>query len=83
MALRQLSHRVEVARLEYDDIKARRMELENKVNLLHPDSLDPDMLDERARVMLNYGLEGEIVVMPDVDVILTEENDHESRGVEK
>ncbi len=73
LALRQLSQRVEVARLEYSTIKSRRMDMENKVELLHPDSLDPDMLDERARVMLNYGLEDEIVIMPDEDVIFTDE----------
>ncbi len=73
LALRQLSHRVEMARLEYSKIKSRRLEMENKVKLLHPDHLDPDMLDERARVMLNYGLEDEIIIVPDVDVILTDE----------
>ena len=32
-----------------------RKHLEKKVRLLHPESLDPDMLDERARLMLNFG----------------------------
>ncbi len=73
LALRQLSHRVELARVEYSKIKSRRIEMENRVQLLHPDSLDPDMLDERARVMLNYGHEDEIIIVPDVDVILTDE----------
>lgn len=72
LALRQLSQRVEIARLEYDKIKSTRMDLESKVHLLHPDNLDADMLDERARVMLNYGHEDEIIIIPDVDVILTE-----------
>ena len=31
-----------------------RLELERKVALLRGDNLDPDMLDERARAMLNY-----------------------------
>jgi cell division protein FtsB len=34
--------------------RAERVELERKVSLLRPDNLDPDMLDERARAMLNY-----------------------------
>ena len=33
---------------------AERLELERKVSLLRADNLDPDMLDERARAMLNY-----------------------------
>ena len=73
LALRQLSHRVEVARLEYATIKSKRMELEHKVSLLNPDSLDPDMLDERARIMLNYGFEDEVIIIPDVDVIWTDD----------
>lgn len=34
--------------------RAERIELERKVSLLRPDNLDPDMLDERARAMLNH-----------------------------
>ena len=34
--------------------RAERLELERKVSLLRGDNLDPDMLDERARAMLNY-----------------------------
>jgi len=34
--------------------RAERIELERKVSLLRADNLDPDMLDERARAMLNY-----------------------------
>ena len=75
IALRQLSHRVELARPEYSKIKSQRMELEHRVSLLHPDSLDPDMLDERARIMLNYGLEDDIVIIPDVNVIMTEDKE--------
>lgn len=75
LALRQLSQRVDMARLEHAAIKARRMALEHKVQLLNPKSLDPDMLDERARVMLNYGLEDEITIIPDVEFIFNNEHD--------
>ena len=34
--------------------RGERIELERKVSLLRTDNLDPDMLDERARAMLNY-----------------------------
>ena len=64
IALRQLSHQVGAAQQMYDKIKTHRKKLEHKVRLLHPDSLDPDMLDERARVMLNYGLENDIIIIP-------------------
>jgi cell division protein FtsB len=74
-ALRQLSHQVETAQILYSKIKFQRLELEHRVSLLHPDSLDPDMLNERARIMLNYGFQDDIVIIPDIDVIITEKND--------
>ena len=42
---------------------AERRYLENKVRLLHPESLDPDMLDERARLMLNFGYPDELIIL--------------------
>lgn len=46
-----------------EDVQFRRLELERRVRLLRPDSLDPDMLEERARLMLNYGYANEVVVL--------------------
>jgi len=39
---------------ELSRVKAERAEWERRVALLKADKLDPDMLDERARAMLNY-----------------------------
>jgi cell division protein FtsB len=39
---------------ELDSLKAERATWERRVALLRPQSIDPDMLDERARVLLNY-----------------------------
>ena len=39
---------------EIERTRAERLALEHKVSLLRADNLDPDMLDERARAMLNY-----------------------------
>ncbi|MGD9769450.1 MAG: septum formation initiator family protein, partial [Pseudolabrys sp.] len=39
----------EVARLKHE-----RTGWEQRVSLLQPDRLDPDMLDERARALLDY-----------------------------
>lgn len=35
-------------------LKAERTQWERRVSLLRSESLDPDMLDERARALLNY-----------------------------
>ena len=37
--------------------------LERRVVLLSPDSLDADMIDERARIMLNYAHADELVIL--------------------
>jgi len=39
---------------ERDRLAAERKAWEHKVSLLRGENLDPDMLDERARAMLNY-----------------------------
>ena len=39
---------------ELTQLQAERKHWERRVNLLRPESLDPDMLDERARAMLDY-----------------------------
>ena len=39
---------------ELATIKVERAGWERRVSLLKADSIDPDMLDERARVLLNY-----------------------------
>ena len=39
---------------DLERVIAERKRWEHRVSLLRSDNLDPDMLDERARVMLNY-----------------------------
>lgn len=38
---------------EYAELKIKREKLENNVRHLRSTSLDPDLLDERTRIMLN------------------------------
>lgn len=44
-------------------VKARRMEMEQRVQLLHDGSMEKDMLDEQARRALNLSLPDEVIVM--------------------
>jgi cell division protein FtsB len=46
-----------------DAVAAQRGELENRVARLSSASLDPDLLDERVRAMLNYARQDEVVIM--------------------
>lgn len=45
------------------DLRAQREELQGRVSLLRPDNLDPDLLEERAREVLNYGRENELILI--------------------
>jgi len=57
-----LSQQIEEARAAQAELAAERAMLEHRARLLRPDSLDPDMLEERARVMLNLAYMDELVI---------------------
>ena len=44
-------------------LKEVRERLERDVSLLRPESLDPDMLDERARAILNLAHKDDLVML--------------------
>jgi cell division protein FtsB len=48
---------------ELEEIRSVRMALEHRVSLLRPESLDPDMLDERARANVNLAHPDDITIM--------------------
>ena len=50
---------------ERDSLAEVREELEHKVALMRPESLDPDMLDEQARLRLNLAHPDGITVFRD------------------
>jgi cell division protein FtsB len=58
-----IKQRVQAAKAVLADTRAERDILENRVQLMNPGSLDPDMLEERARLMLNYGHSDDIIVL--------------------
>jgi len=47
---------------ELDGLKAVRKRIERDVDLMRADRLDPDMLDERARAILNFAHPDDIVI---------------------
>jgi len=62
-ALRGIKQKLAESQEKHDHLLTERLALENRVKLLRPKSLDLDMLDERARVVLGF-------VSPDERVIL-------------
>ena len=53
-ARQDLDQQIEQLGAELNSLRAERANWERRVVLLKPESIDPDMLDERARVLLNY-----------------------------
>ncbi|WP_022726989.1 FtsB family cell division protein [Fodinicurvata sediminis] len=62
LAYLQLTQQLEETEVVAQDLADRRMAWEHKVSLLKPGSLDPDMLEERARSVLNYLRDDEVVI---------------------
>jgi cell division protein FtsB len=65
IAWRALEQQVVSARTDLAQARAERKDLEREVFLLHPESLDRDMLDEWSRRILNYGHPQEITIFPE------------------
>jgi cell division protein FtsB len=58
-----LEQRKEVLEGELAGLRDVRTRLERDVSLLRPENLDPDMLDERARAILNLAHPDDLIMM--------------------
>ncbi len=63
VAYKQLQDRAGALEVKIAALKVKRRKLESQVSLLHRESLDPDMLDERARIILNLAKPNEITIL--------------------
>lgn len=52
-----------IARAELEVSRAEEAALAHRVGLMRPESLDPDMLDEQARMTLGYARADEVIVL--------------------
>ena len=59
----RMNERLGEARTELSDLQREREALDRRVSLMRPEHLDPDLLDERARLILGYGRPDEVVIM--------------------
>ncbi len=59
----RIEHQVVALEEELADLRRTRENLTAKVMLLRPESLDPDMIDERARASLNLANTQELVIL--------------------
>ncbi len=58
----RLSERIAEAQGQLGELRGERLAMERRVKHLRADSLDADLLEERARIILNYGRSDEIVI---------------------
>lgn len=63
LALGKLRGEVNTLQARVLDVRDERFQLQGKVQMLRPGSIDPDLLEERARVLLGYGKAEELVVI--------------------
>jgi len=61
----RINQDLKVASAEAEMLKAERQALERRITLLSSTSLDLDMLDERARVMLNFAHPDDLIIFLD------------------
>lgn len=62
-ARERIETRITMLQGELNGLKAVRAQLERDVALLRAEKLDPDMLDERARAILNFAHPNDLVIM--------------------
>jgi cell division protein FtsB len=62
-AKQDIDHQMAQLGVELGRLKLERAQLEKKVALLRSDRIDPDLLDERARLLLNYAHPSDAVLL--------------------
>jgi cell division protein FtsB len=62
LAMAQLQREVQIAEQNLAEAEAARKIWERRVAALRNQSLDPDMLDERGRVLLNFARKEDIII---------------------
>jgi cell division protein FtsB len=61
-AKEDLDQQIGTLSADLDSLKRERAQWERRVALLRPDRLDPDMLDERARALLDYAAPNDLTL---------------------
>ncbi len=63
MRMFMLKSQIETMSQERDNLAAERVALEQKVTMMRPGSLNRDLLEERARVVLGYKKENDLIIL--------------------
>ena len=63
LAVGELDRQIAAARATLEVEAARRDALQQRVSLLCPQSIDPELLEERARQVLNFGRSDDVLIL--------------------
>lgn len=63
IALSHLQGEIRQAEAVLTQVRLEREYMQHRASLLRPDNLDPDMLDERARRLLNFSRPDEVIIL--------------------
>jgi cell division protein FtsB len=65
LAWRQLDLLINEAEGSLATLEEQREALESRVGMLRPESLDPDMVEEQGRRLLNFSHRDDVLLIPD------------------
>jgi cell division protein FtsB len=63
MAMLRLKNEIGAAEGNLSQLQKEHQDLDHRIHLMRPGSLDPDLLDEESRKNLDYTKPGEIVIL--------------------
>ena len=66
-AMLRMQREVQTAESNLATLQKERKELEHRTQLLRNDSMDPDLLEEKSRELLNYSKPNEIIILTPED----------------
>lgn len=63
VAYQELQKQARELKTQIAEVQVEKNRLESRVSLMRPESLNRDMIDERARIILNLANENEITIL--------------------
>ncbi len=67
LAMLRLQNQLATSQNNLSQLQQEHKELNHRVLLMRPNSMDPDLLDEKSREMLDYSKPNEIIVLTPPD----------------
>ena len=64
LELKQIEYQIEQASADLEEVQTQRINIEKKVVMMRPGSIDRELLEERVRYMLGYTAEEEYILLP-------------------